>query len=123
MSPTRCIASAPPKCCRSIPTLSLRNALTDVASRRPICIAPATDDAAIPDMTVACEPSGARQSWRAAGRRLLAFTALLEASKGDASAWVQDVREVYDGASRYNVLLCPVLQPVFGNAPPAACRP
>ncbi len=54
---------------------------------------------------------------------LLAFTALLEASKGDASVWVADVRAVYDGASRYNVLLCPVLQPVFGNAPPAACRP
>ena len=54
---------------------------------------------------------------------LLAFTALLEASKGEASVWVQDVREVYDGASRHNVLLCPVLQPVFGDAPPAACRP
>jgi hypothetical protein len=27
----------------------------------------------------------------------------LEASKGDASVWVGDVREVYDGASRYNV--------------------
>lgn len=105
------------------PTLSLRNALTDVASRRPICIAPSTDDAAIPDMTWHASRLVRVNRGEAPADDLLAFTALLEASKGDASVWVQDVREVYDGASRHNVLLCPVLQPVFGNAPPAACRP
>ncbi len=105
------------------PSASLRNALTDAASRRPICVAPATDAAAIPDMQwhairllrvsrSVAPPSG-----------VMAFTSLLEASKGEASAWVADVRAIYDGASRYNAQLCPVLQPVFGNTPPAACRP
>jgi len=105
------------------PALSLRNALTEVASRRPICIAPAADGAAIPDMTWHASRLVRVNRGEAPADDLLAFTALLEASKGEASVWVQDVREVYDGASRHNVLLCPVLQPVFGDAPPAACRP
>jgi hypothetical protein len=105
------------------PALSLRNALTDAAGRRPICIAPATDAAAIPDMTWHVSRLVRVNRGEAPADDLLAFTALLEASKGEASVWVTDVREVYDGASRHNVLLCPVLQPVFGNAPPAACRP
>lgn len=105
------------------PAMSLRNALTEAASRRPICIAPAADDAAVPDMQ--WHPSRLVRVNRgvAPPADVLAFTALLEASKGDASAWVADVRAVYDGAARYNVLLCPVLQPVFGNTLPAACRP
>ncbi len=105
------------------PALSLRNALTEAAARRPICIAPAADAAAIPDMT--WHPSRLVRVNRgdAPADDLLAFTALVEASKGEASVWVGEVRAVYDGASQYNVLLCPVLQPVFGNAPPEACRP
>lgn len=105
------------------PTASLRNALTDAASRRPICIAPAADDAAIPDMQWHASRLVRVNRGEAPPADVLSFTALIEASKGDASPWVVDVRAVYDGASRYNVALCPVLQPVFGNTPPAACRP
>ena len=105
------------------PALSLRSALADAASRRPICIAPATDAAAIPDMQWHASRLVRVNRGDAPAGDALAFTAMLEASKGDASAWVAEVRAVYDGASRYNVLLCPVLQPVFGNTPPVACRP
>lgn len=105
------------------PALSLRNALADASTRRPICVAPSADDAAVPDMTWHASRLVRVNRGEAPSDDLLGFTALLEASKGDASVWVADVREVYDGASRYNVQLCPVLQPVFGNAPPAACRP
>lgn len=105
------------------PSSSLRNALTEAAGRRPICIAPAADDAAIPDMQWHASRLVRVNRGEASPADVLSFTALLEASKGEASAWVADVRAVYDGASRYNVLLCPVLQPVFGNIPPTACRP
>ena len=105
------------------PAASLRNALTEAASRRPICIAPATDAAAVPDMQWQASRLVRVNRGEAPPSDVLAFTALIEASRGESSAWVEDVRAVYDAASRYNVLLCPVLQPVFGNTPPAACRP
>ena len=105
------------------PAASLRNALTDAASRRPICIAPAVDGAAIPDMQWHASRLVRVNRGEAPPADALAFTSLIEATKGDASAWAAEVRAVYDGASSYNVLLCPVLQPVFGNTPPAACRP
>jgi hypothetical protein len=36
---------------------------------------------------------------------------------------VRDVRKVYDDAARINTLLCSTFLPVFGDAPPPACRP
>jgi hypothetical protein len=30
---------------------------------------------------------------------------------------------VYDNAARHNALLCSSFLPVFGDAPPVACRP
>ena len=105
------------------PAATLRDALTDAASRRPICVTPAADAAAIPDMPWHASRLVRVNRGEASPADALAFTSLVEASRGDASAWVAEVRAVYDGASRYNVLLCPVLQPVFGNTPPAACRP
>jgi hypothetical protein len=105
------------------PALSLRNALTDAASRRPICISPAADAAVVPDMQWHASRLVRVNRGDVPAGDALAFTALLEASEGDASAWVAEVRAVYDGASRHNVLLCPVLQPVFGDTPPVACRP
>lgn len=105
------------------PVLSLRDALTDAAARRPICIAPGADDAAVPDMQWHASRLVRVNRGEAPAADALSFTALIEAGKGDASPWVGDVRAVYDGAARYNLQLCPVLLPVFGNIPPAACRP
>lgn len=105
------------------PDLPLRTALAETASRRPICIAPDADEAAIPDMTWHASRLVRVNRGDAPAGDVLSFTAYLEASKGDASVWIVDVRNVYDGASRHNVMLCPVLQPVFGDTPPSACRP
>jgi hypothetical protein len=53
----------------------------------------------------------------------LSLTELLEATRQGSSVWVRDVRLVYDRAARFNRLLCGSFLPVFGDAPPPACRP
>ena len=48
----------------------------------------------------------------------LSITELLKATRQARSPWVGDVRGVYDGAARYNALLCSSLLRFFGDAPP-----
>jgi tetratricopeptide repeat protein len=105
------------------PDLPVRNALTDVAARRPLCLTPSADSAAAPPiawtpfrLTRVSQPVGA-------GSDALSLTELLEATRRGGSAWLQDVRGVYDSAARFNTLLCSSLLLVFGDTPPPACRP
>ena len=70
------------------------------ASRRPICLSPGRPT---PRPCPTCSwhaspPRAGQPRRRHRPADALAFTALLEASKGDASAWVAEVRAVYDGA-------------------------
>ena len=105
------------------PRLPVRTALAEVASRRPLCLTPGADSAAAPAM--AWTPFRLSRVSRAVppGSEALSVTELLEATRQGTSVWVRDVRKVYDDATRFNTLLCSTFLPVFGDAPPAACRP
>jgi hypothetical protein len=105
------------------PSLPVRRALEDVASRRALCLTPSADSAAAPALT-----------WRAfrlarVSREVkptsdgLSLGELLGATRQGSSVWVRDVRAVYDNATRFNTLLCSSFHTVFGDAPPPACRP
>ena len=105
------------------PGLPVRNALSDVASRRTLCLTPSADSAAAP--TLQWIPFRLSRISRVTppGPDALSLTELLEASRQGSSVWVRDVRLVYDRAARFNPLLCGSFLPVFGDTPPAACRP
>lgn len=105
------------------PRLPVRNALADVASRRPLCLTPTADSAAAPPVT--WTPFRLTRVSRSveAGAEALSLTELLEATRQGGSVWLPDVRGVYDSAARYNALLCSSLLLVFGDTPPPACRP
>jgi Tetratricopeptide repeat len=105
------------------PRLPVRNALEEVASRRALCLTPSADSAAAPALKWSAfrlarvsRPVGPASNGLSLGE-------LLEASRQGNSVWVRDVRAVYDNATRFNPLLCSSFLPVFGDAPPPACRP
>jgi hypothetical protein len=104
-------------------SLPIRSALADVSARRTLCLSPTTDSAAAPALT--WTPSRLARVSRpvGAGSEALSVTELLAAMRQGRSVWLRDVRSVYDGAARYNALLCSSFNPVFGDAPPEACRP
>jgi hypothetical protein len=105
------------------PHLPVRNALADVAAQRPLCLSPTADSAAAPPLN--WTPFRLTRVSREVnpGPEALSVTELLQATRQGGSAWIQDVRGVYDSAARYNSLLCSSLLPVFGDTPPPACRP
>jgi hypothetical protein len=105
------------------PELTVRNALTDVATRRPLCLTPTADSAAAPPL--AWKPyrltrvSGTVNP----GPDALSVTELLQATREGESDWLEDVRGIYALAARHNSLLCSSLLLAFGDTPPPACRP
>lgn len=105
------------------PGLPVQRALASVAAHRALCLSPGTDSAAAPPL--AWVPFRLVRVSRpaTAGGDALAITELLKAARSGGSAWVDDVRGVYDAAARYNVLLCSSLLMLYGDAPPPACRP
>jgi hypothetical protein len=105
------------------PTLPVRSALADVASRRPLCLTPSADSAAAPALR--WTPFRLTRVSRSVepGSEALSLTELLQASRQGSSVWVRDVRNVYDNAARFNSILCSSFLPIFGDAPPPACRP
>ncbi|HEV8455178.1 MAG TPA: tetratricopeptide repeat protein [Gemmatimonadales bacterium] len=105
------------------PDLPVRNALADVAARRPLCLTPTADSAAAP--AIVWTPFRLTRVSRTVdpGPDALSLTELLEATRQGGSVWLEDVRGVYDSAARFNALLCSSLLLVSGDAPPPACRP
>lgn len=105
------------------PHLPVRRALEDVASRRTLCLTPSADSAAAPPLP--WTPFRLTRVSRsvAPGPDALSVTELLAATRQGTSVWVRDVRGVYDSAARFNSLLCSSFLPIFGDAPPPACRP
>jgi hypothetical protein len=105
------------------PRLPLRDAIEAAATRRPVCITPTADSAAVP--TMPWLPSRlVRLSRGETPRDLsLSFTAFLQEERSGMSEWVVATREVYERAARFNPQLCPALSAVLLGAPPAACRP
>jgi hypothetical protein len=105
------------------PRLPVRRALEDVASRRTLCLTPSADSAAAPVLT--WTPFRLTRVSRSVepGPDALSLNELLAATRQGGTAWVRDVRGVYDSAARFNTLLCSSFLLVFGDAPPPACRP
>jgi hypothetical protein len=103
--------------------LPVQRALSLAAARRPLCLTPGADSAAV--------PSAHWQAYRLArvsapvppAPDMLSLTELLAASRQGGSVWVADVRRVYDEAASRNSRLCGALVLFFGDSPPAACRP
>lgn len=105
------------------PRLSIRNALAGVAARRPLCLSPSADTAAAPPITWTSFRLARVSRPAEPGPDALSVTELLAAMRQGESVWVPEVRGVYNRAARYNLLLCTSFLPVFGDAPPPACRP
>jgi hypothetical protein len=105
------------------PGLAIRNALASVAVRRPLCLSPTADNAAAPPVAWTSFRLARVSRPAQPGPEALSITELLAAIRQGESVWVTDVRRVYDSAARYNALLCSSFLPVFGDAPPTACRP
>jgi hypothetical protein len=105
------------------PKLPVRNALEDVAARRTLCLTPTADSAAAPQLRWIPFRLARVSRTPMPGPDALSVTELLQAARLGQSDWVQDVRAVYARAARYNILLCSSLMRVFGDSPPAACRP
>ena len=105
------------------PGLPVQRALGDVAPRRPLCLSPGADSAAVP--ALAWVPYRLVRVSRPAapGPDAMSVTELLKAVRQNPSPWVVDVRGVYDGAATHNLLLCSSLLLLFGDTPPPACQP
>jgi hypothetical protein len=105
------------------PGLPVQRALGDVAPRRPLCLSPGTDSAAVP--ALAWLPYRLVRVSRPAapGPEALSINELLRAVRQNPSPWVVDVRGVYDRAATHNLLLCSSLLLLFGDTPPPACQP
>ena len=105
------------------PGLPVQRALGDVAPRRPLCLSPGTDSAAVP--ALAWLPYRLVRVSRPAtpGPEAMSVNELLKAVRQNPSPWVVDVRGVYDRAATHNLLLCSSLLLLFGDTPPLACQP
>jgi hypothetical protein len=105
------------------PALPVQRALGDVAPRRPLCLSPGTDSAAVP--ALAWLPYRLVRVSRSPvpGPEAMSVHELLKAVRQNPSPWVVDVRGVYDRAATHNLLLCSSLLLLFGDTPPPACQP
>jgi len=104
------------------PSLPIQRALAAVAVSRPVCLSPTTDLAAAP--ALAWVPFRLVRVSRTVPEApdALSITELLKATRQDRSPWVEDVREVYDSAARFNALLCSSLLLFFGDTPGGCTR-
>ena len=105
------------------PGLPVQRALGDVAPRRPVCLSPGTDSAAVP--ALAWVPYRLVRVSRPAAPspEAMSINELMKAVRQNPSPWVVDVRGVYDRAATHNLLLCSSLLLLFGDTPPPACQP
>jgi hypothetical protein len=102
--------------------LPVQRALAAVAVSRTVCLSPTTDLAAAPALS--WEPYRMVRVSRSPGPSpdALSVVELVKASHQARSPWVQDVRDVYEAAARYNALLCGSLLAFVGEKPAAGCR-
>jgi hypothetical protein len=105
------------------PALPVQRALGDVAPRRPLCLSPGTDSAAIPALGWLPYRLVRVSRPAAPSPQAMSVNELLKAVRQNPSPWVVDVRGVYDRAATHNLLLCSSLLLLFGETPPPACRP
>ena len=90
--------------------------------RRPLCLSPGTDSAAVPGARLGAVPPGAGEPPGGARPRGDERQRAAQGRRQNPSPWVVDVRGVYDRAATHNLLLCSSLLLLFGDTPPPACR-
>ncbi len=105
------------------PALPVQRALGEVAPRRPLCLSPGTDSAAVPPLAWLPYRLVRVSRPAAPGPDAMGVNELLKAVRQNPSPWVVHVRGVYDRAATHNLLLCTSLLLLFGDTPPPACRP
>jgi hypothetical protein len=105
------------------PELPVRGALAAIAARRPLCLTPGADTAAV-------EVRGAApvRLVRVVGSHTLptqdnlTLTELILDARQGGSVWTRDVIAVYAGAAGHNTLLCTSLVVLAGDLPSGTCR-
>jgi len=105
------------------PALPVQRALGDVAPRRPLCLSPGTDSAAVPALVWLPYRLVRVSRPPVPGPEAMSVQELLKAVRQNPSPWAVDVRGVYDRAATHNLLLCSSLLLLFGDTPPPACQP
>lgn len=104
------------------PGIAVQRALALVAARRPVCLAPLADAAAMPDgqrtavrlvlVTGAATPPADMH---------LGFSDFIAAERSGRSVWTAEILRIYQVASRSNPLLCQSLFAQLGDRPVGAC--
>ncbi|MBW8771714.1 MAG: hypothetical protein JF590_00235 [Gemmatimonadetes bacterium] len=103
-------------------SVAVQRALALVAARRPVCLTPLGDAAAMPDgprtavrlvlVTGQAAPSADMH---------LSFSELIAAERIGRSVWVPEILHIYQVASQTNPLLCQSLFAQLGDRPVGAC--
>jgi hypothetical protein len=104
------------------PALPVRQALGAVAARRPVCLTPMADTAAVPFTNlvpvrlvrvhaVSTDPTS----------DVLSVTDLIQTERVGGTVWTVDVRRIYAAAAHFNALLCGGLLAPLGDRPLGAC--
>ncbi len=106
------------------PGLPVQQALQQVASRRPVCLAPLADPAAVPFDNFAPRRLVRVSPADAAGEPApgaLSVARLIAVERGRGSVWTTTVRRIYGQAAQFNPLLCQGLFQPLGDRPLGAC--
>jgi hypothetical protein len=99
--------------------LTVQQALGAVSSKRPVCLSPGADSAALPG--IAWTPVRLVRVSRADARAtsdVISVTEFVKVASGDGSVWAGDVRALYLSAARRNPALCRGLVRLLGEGPP-----
>ena len=103
-------------------SVAVQRALALVAARRPVCLSPLGDAAAMPDgprtavrLVLVTGPATAPADLH------LSFAELIAAERIGRSVWVPEILHIYQIASRSNPLLCQSLFAQLGDRPVGAC--
>ncbi len=104
------------------PAWSVQRALTKVAERRPICLTPFAERAAVPlpewqPMRLVLA-SGAHVD---VTNDVLTVTSLLREIRTNGSVWSRSALAIYGRAAKENILLCHGILAVLGEALPSTC--
>ena len=103
-------------------SVAVQRALALVAARRPVCLSPLGDAAAMPDgprtavrLVLVTGPAAAPADMH------LSFSELIATERIGGSVWVPEILHIYQIASRSNPLLCQSLFAQLGDRPVGAC--
>jgi hypothetical protein len=102
--------------------LPVKHALAAVGSRRPICLTPMADTAAVPFTRFSpVRLVRVNSNTAAPTDDVLTVTDLLEMERLGGTTWTVDIRRIYAAAATHNALLCVGLLHPLADRPLGAC--